>query len=322
KRRLTNAAEQEHDGALLSRIVGSDGHVVSLDINASLIDRARGLHGQARHNNIELHTSDGIYGWANEELFDRIVSWVTPHVLPTAWVAQARPGAVIVTPVKIADVAAANTVVRCVVNGDIRDGELHPDSFIEMSPEIITEFGLPIRYVDAVRRSPDGPPWWISGRQLHDQPPAVPERLLDELVKTEPERDFFTQGNDSWRDFTAFLLGSTTNPASAGGARGWGIGTARPDSIAIILGSGGLLTAGTNEAYDEIIKVLKEWCGLGEPALIELTPCFARDDNGWTVCPRRPLGGAPHRTSREELSASRAWMARGSRLSPNRERTT
>lgn len=277
-----------YSGALLSRIVGFDGHVVSIDIDASLIKRARNLHYQSGHNNIELHASDGFCGWANEGLFDRIVGWVTPHVLPAAWIAQAKPGAVIVTPVKIADVAAANAVIRCVANGDIHGGELHPGNFIEMSSEIITEFGLPIRYVDAMRRSPDGLPWWISGHQLHDQPPAVSERLLDELVETEPKRDFFDQNSKGWRSFTAFLLASTTKPASAGGAYGWGIGTATPGSITIILSDGGLLTAGTDEAYDEVTYILKEWHEFGDPSLIKLTPCFTRGDNGWTVRPHHP----------------------------------
>jgi len=275
-----------YSGALLSRIVGSDGHVVSIDIDTALINRARTLHNQARHTNIELHASDGFWGWTNGEPFDRIVGWVTPHVLSAAWAAQAKPGAMIVTPVKIADVAAANAVVRCAVNGDIHDGELHPGNFIEMTSEIITEFGLPIRYVNAVRKSPDGPPWWISGHQFHGQPPTVPERLLRQLVETEPESEFFNQGSESWRAFTAFLLASTVNPASVGSARGWGIGTATPDSIAISLSNGVLLRAGTDEAYNEVTNVLKEWHELGEPDLIELTPCFIREENGWAVRPR------------------------------------
>lgn len=122
------------------------------------------------------------------------------------------------TPVKITDVVVANAVVRCVADGDIRDGELHPGSFIEMSPKIVTEFGLPIRYVDAVRRFPDRPPWWISGHQLHAQPPTVARRLLDQLIDAEPEPGFLHQGGADWRGFTAFLLASTINSASMGGA--------------------------------------------------------------------------------------------------------
>ena len=95
-----------------------------------------------------------------------------------------------------------------------------------MAPKIIIELGA----TDPLRRCgtslPDGPPWWISGHQLHGQPSTVAERLLDQLVDAEPEREFFNQGGDGWRGFTAFLLASTTNPASVGGARGGGIGTA------------------------------------------------------------------------------------------------
>lgn len=275
-----------YSGALLSRIVGSDGHIVSIDIDAGLIERARARHEQAQHANIELHASDGFQGWVSERPFDRIVGWVTPHVLSTAWVEQAKPGAVIVTPVKIADVAVTNAVVRCVVDGDIRGGQLHPGNFIEMAPEIITELGLPIRYVDAVCRLPDGPPWWISGHQLHGQPSTVAERLLDQLVDAEPEREFFNQGGDGWRGFTAFLLASTTNPASVGGARGWGIGTVIHDSIAVSLSNGGLLAVDNDEARNELANVLKEWYELGEPGLIDLKPSFTRGEDGWAVRPR------------------------------------
>ncbi|MGH3907230.1 MAG: protein-L-isoaspartate O-methyltransferase family protein [Pseudonocardiaceae bacterium] len=275
-----------YSGALLSRIVGSEGHVVSLDIDADLIERACVLHEQARHANIELHTSDGFQGCASAGPFDRIVGWVTPHVLPMAWVGQAKPGAVVVTPVKIADVAAANAVVRCVVDGDVGAGELYPGNFIEMASEIITEFGLPIRYVDAVRRCPEGQPWWISGHRLHGQPPMVAQRLLDQVVRAEPEREFFNRGSDDWRAFTAFLPTCTSNLASVGGTCGWGMGTTTAESIAVSLSNGSLLAAGTDEARHELTRVLKQWRELGEPALCDLKPSFTPDEDGWVVRPQ------------------------------------
>ncbi len=81
-------------------------------------------------------------------------------------------------------------------------------------------------------------------------------RPTDQVVGTEPEPEFFHQGNDGWRGFTAFLLASTTNPAGMGGARGRGIGTATPDSIAIVLSNGGLVSAGSNEARNELTQAL------------------------------------------------------------------
>ncbi|MGH3625652.1 MAG: protein-L-isoaspartate O-methyltransferase family protein [Sciscionella sp.] len=276
-----------YSGSLLSCIVGTDGHVVSIDIDPSLVERARAQHEQAGHTNIELHAADGYNGWAASAPFDRIVGWVTPHVLPTAWVEQAKPGAVIVTPVKIADIAGTNAIVRCVVDGGtVRDGELYPGSFIEMAPEIITELGLPIRYVDAVRRLPVGPPWWISAHQLHQQPSTVAADLLAQLVEAEPEPEFFDRQANDWRAFTTFLLASTTNPAGVGGAHGWGIGTATPNSVAVSLSNGALLTAGTDEAHEELTSVLDEWRKAGKLGLADLSPSFTADEDGWAVRPQ------------------------------------
>lgn len=42
-----------------------------------------------------------------------------------------------------------------------------------MHPEPITEFGLPIRYVDAASSADRAEPWWISAEWLHA---AAPER--------------------------------------------------------------------------------------------------------------------------------------------------
>lgn len=65
-----------------------------------------------------------------------------------------------------------------------------------------------------------------------------------------------------------------------GGARGWGIGTATPDSITVSLSNGGLLTAGNDEARNELANILKEWHELGVPDLIDLEPPFTRDEDG------------------------------------------
>jgi protein-L-isoaspartate(D-aspartate) O-methyltransferase len=146
-----------YSGAVIAKAVG-DGHLVSIDIDAGLVERAAGLHQKANHTNVEVHAADGFLGWVPAAPYDGVIGWTTPHVLPQAWVDQTADQGVIVTPVKLAEVAGANAVVRCVVSqGQPRDGSPQPGSFIELAPEVITDFALPIRYVDASRVEAAGP---------------------------------------------------------------------------------------------------------------------------------------------------------------------
>jgi protein-L-isoaspartate(D-aspartate) O-methyltransferase len=138
-----------YSAALLAIHVGSLGRVVSLDVDAALVARARAKHA-ALGTGVEVHEGDGMHGWPAGAPFDRVVGWATPPCLPSAWVEQVAEDAVLVTPIKAAPVAAANLVVRCV----IRDGRptsptLHTGSFIEMHDRVITEFGVPFDYAPA-----------------------------------------------------------------------------------------------------------------------------------------------------------------------------
>lgn len=204
-------------------------------------------------------------------------------MLPYAWVDQVLPGAVIVTPVKIADVALANSLLRCVIDSSIHDGELLPGSFIEMAPEIITEFALPIRYVNASHSDLNCPPSWISTHRLHDQPQDTAARLLDQVRIAETQLGFFDGYHKDWQAFTAFVLAHSANPASVGSQQGWGLGTGTPDSIAVVLPGGTFLHAGSNEATDKLPALLDEWRQRGKPGYDALRPCFIPDVDGWAV---------------------------------------
>lgn len=272
-----------YSSALLAHVVSLQGHVVSLDIDANLVDRAKKLHDRAGNANVEVHVTDGFAGWPQDAPFDRIIGWATPHVLPHAWVDQASPGAVIVTPVKIADIAMANSLVRCVIDGGIHDGKLLPGSFIEMTPEVITDFALPIRYVNASHSDSDCPPSWISAHRLHDQPQNMATMLLNQVRTAEPQLGFFDGDYEEWQTFTVFILAHSTNPASVGSNQRWGLGVGTPDSIAIILPGGELLHAGSHEATDELCVLLDEWKQRGKPSYDALLPHFIPGADGWAV---------------------------------------
>jgi protein-L-isoaspartate(D-aspartate) O-methyltransferase len=274
-----------YSGAVLSNVVGADGLVVSLDVDDSLVERARALHRQASHTNINVLTSDGFRGWPDAAPYDRIIGWATPHVLPKDWVEQAKPGATIVTPVKIASVAGANATIRAVVSDGVRSAEFHHGYFIEMAPEVITELGLPVRFVDAVHRPSEAQPWWISGPVFRDRPKDMAQKLLDQLVVADSAADFFDLTRDSWRGFTAFVLASTDYPASVGSSSGLALGVATTDSLAVSLPNGGLLACGTGEALDELAAYWQKWRDQGEPGLTDLSPKLTQSEDGWLVRP-------------------------------------
>lgn len=71
-----------YSGALLGRLTGPTGRVTSLDVDASLIQRAGAKHAEHGIDNVTVHLADGFAGWAADTPYHRIIAWATPHLLP------------------------------------------------------------------------------------------------------------------------------------------------------------------------------------------------------------------------------------------------
>lgn len=272
-----------YSAAVLAQRVGSTGHVVSIDIDPDLIARAARLHAEAGNDHVELHATDGIAGWAPRAPYDRIVAWTTPHILPEQWVTQTAPGGVIVTPVKVADIACANAVVRVDVGDEVRGGAVRPGSFIEMAPEVVTELALPQMFVNASVTEEGAAPWWISSRVLHTQPRDVAAHLLSLAREAKPQRDFLPVIRAKREGFHAFVLSQTATPASVGTPGGWGIGVGLVNSVAVVLPDGSLLAAGSTEAHDRMAEWVDDWHELGEPGHEDLRAKLHKTPGGWDV---------------------------------------
>lgn len=247
QRVLEIGAGTGYSGALLARIVGAQGHVVSLDVVDELVQRANARHAHANHHNIEVHVADGFAGWPAAAPYDRIVGWTTPHVIPTTWVEQAGDDAVLLTPVKVAPVALATLLVRAEVRQQqLVNQTFHRGRFIEMRPEVVTQFGLPIRDVDAHRRNElDRPPLWISAVALHSQDRAAAEAMLD-LLGTAASHDGLAQ-EDREAFWTRLYTRAPDELVSVGTANGWGIGVAKTDGFAALVADR-LIHAGNDAA--------------------------------------------------------------------------
>lgn len=283
QRVLEIGAGTGYSGALLARMVGAQGHVVSLDVVDELVQCANARHAHTDHDNIEVHTADGFTGWAAAAPYDRIVGWTTPHVIPAAWVEQAADNALILTPVKVAPIALATLLVRAEVEQhQLVNPTFHRGRFIEMRPEVVTEFGLPIGDVDAYRKLPDGPPLWISAVALRGRGEAAMEVLLD-LLGAAASEDGLDQ--DDREAFWTYLYANAPHElVSLGTPNGWGIGVATPDGLAALVGDR-LIHAGNDTAYQRLRALLDAWRRADKPDQAALDPVLTRVEQGWLVRP-------------------------------------
>lgn len=86
------------NAALLVKRVGNDGRVVSMEIDAELAAAARSALRRAGYP-ASVITADGAAGYPPGAPYDRIMSTAAVRCdVPGAWVAQTRPGGLIVTP--------------------------------------------------------------------------------------------------------------------------------------------------------------------------------------------------------------------------------
>lgn len=89
------------NAALLARRVGPSGRVVSVEIDPAVAEAARkplaGVHS-GNPASLEVITGDGEQGWPPGAPYDRVLATVAARIIPWAWIAQTRPGGLVVTP--------------------------------------------------------------------------------------------------------------------------------------------------------------------------------------------------------------------------------
>ncbi len=101
QRVLEIGAGTGYNAALMRHIVGPSGAVVSVDIEADLVDRAREHLASAGYPDVTVVAADGADGYPPGAPYDRVIATVGVSDLAPAWLHQAGPGARIVVPLGI-----------------------------------------------------------------------------------------------------------------------------------------------------------------------------------------------------------------------------
>ena len=86
-----------YTAALLAHRLG-ERNVTSVEIDPDLAERARAALATAGYGEVTVICADGVHGHLAGAPYDRVLSTVAASRLPWAWVAQTRPGGLVVTP--------------------------------------------------------------------------------------------------------------------------------------------------------------------------------------------------------------------------------
>ena len=90
-----------YNAALLAHRLGPDA-VTTIDIDRAITAAARehlDAYGTPAARSVAVVTGDGALGHAERAPYDRIVATCEPPVIPEAWLAQCRPGGLVLAPV-------------------------------------------------------------------------------------------------------------------------------------------------------------------------------------------------------------------------------
>ncbi|MER7579578.1 methyltransferase, FxLD system [Kitasatospora sp. NPDC097691] len=94
------------NAAYVGHIVGSDGHVVTVDVDEDLVDGARKHLADAGITNVEVVLGDGALGHPDGAPYDRVIATVSTSEMPTAWLQQIKPAGRIVLPLRLRGTAS------------------------------------------------------------------------------------------------------------------------------------------------------------------------------------------------------------------------
>jgi protein-L-isoaspartate(D-aspartate) O-methyltransferase len=146
-----------YNAALMRHIVGPSGAVVSVDIDADLVDRAREHLASAGYPDVTVVAADGADGYPPGAPYDRVIATVGVSDLAPSWLHQAGPGARIVVPLDVRGSQLAVAFGRSGTGGHWVSRSIAPCGFMRMrgslaGPEraVVLQPGLSVMLPDGL----------------------------------------------------------------------------------------------------------------------------------------------------------------------------
>lgn len=119
-----------YNAALLRTLVGSAGHVTTVDIDADITDAARAHLASIGLTDIDIITGDGAAGYTPNAPYDRIILTVNTGDIAPTWFAQLKSGGVLVLPLSVGP--AQFSIAFTKADGVLHSRSLQPCSFMPL----------------------------------------------------------------------------------------------------------------------------------------------------------------------------------------------
>jgi protein-L-isoaspartate(D-aspartate) O-methyltransferase len=119
------------NAALMARLVGPQGRVVAIDIDAELVDGAGRHLAAAGVSGVELVCGDGALGHPPGAPYDRIVLTVGSGVVRPEWIAQLAPGGRLLLPLALRG-TQLSVALDLGADGLLRSASVHRCAFVRL----------------------------------------------------------------------------------------------------------------------------------------------------------------------------------------------
>ncbi|MGH3829733.1 MAG: methyltransferase domain-containing protein [Pseudonocardiaceae bacterium] len=154
-----------YNAALLAHRLGAD-NVVSVEVDPAVAERARHSLAGAGFGAVTVVTADGAEGYPPRAPYDRVISTVAAAEVPPAWVAQTRPGGLVLTPWGTPYYSGGLLALSVHHDATATGGIVGPASFMWLRAQRIPRYRTSriVRDDDATTASTtDLHPWHVAG---------------------------------------------------------------------------------------------------------------------------------------------------------------
>jgi protein-L-isoaspartate(D-aspartate) O-methyltransferase len=182
-----------YNAALLAHLVGAEGHVVSVELDEDLAEKARQhINAAGYSDRVEVLCDDGGYGYPEAAPYDRLIVTASAWDITPSWWTQLKQGGRLVLPLSLRGPQVAAAFENR--NGVLESLSLEPCGFMNLRGEfagqmITLTLGLDhsIRIDTELRDAPDGATLeaWLNGAHSdHDSGLDVTPRQIGRGVET------------------------------------------------------------------------------------------------------------------------------------------